>query len=54
MSYFNLNAINCNAKALHRMEFLFCNCSEVTGEFCVASMNNDFHNANNVTATVKM
>jgi hypothetical protein len=54
MSYFDLDAVNHNAKSFHRVKLLFSNALEVTCEFCMSSMDNDFHKANNVTTRVKM
>jgi hypothetical protein len=54
MSYLNFDAINHDAKALHRMKFLFSDYFEVTCEFCMAGMDNDFHKANNVTSAREM
>ena len=54
MSYFDLDAVNNNAKSFHRVKLLFSNALEVTCEFCMSSMDNDFHKANNVTVLEKM
>jgi len=54
MCDFDFDTIDYHAKAFHRMKFLFGYIPKVTSEFCMSSLNNDFHRFNNVTTPRKM